>query len=395
MRVFGITTGDGHTLKLLWSALFLIVLAANFWTMRNWTERTGVYDDICYLRQAHLFQRFGLGGFNTDLSRDDDHYFAMLAREIGYPDWADPTRAFCHPLIGGKRVIQYPPGTGFLLSLFPEGFQRVPLYAVANLAVFLFALLALWSAHSRLCIGVSGVVGTAALYFMVNPSKASFSIAPTMIACAAVGFLTSILVSAPKQSQRIIAAGLVGLLLGLAVSFRIANLVLSSGYFLVLLASIVRSRRSCDFLSLVSFGTAYLLGLVPTLIANAINAGSILATTYSPVDTLPPDFSFSIARDYIADMQGTLIILAAGWAVFALIAGAQKTVAAIVMINLVVNLLFFLTHPISTQYYLMPLAMLSLWALLFSTEIDRRMSMWKMPVHAKYYDGIEGKRLGS
>jgi hypothetical protein len=94
-------------------------------------------------------------------------------------------------------------------------------------------------------------------------------------------------------------------------------------------------------------------------------------------------------------MQGTLIILAAGWAVFALIAGAQKTVAAIVMINLVVNLLFFLTHPISTQYYLMPLAMLSLWALLFSTEIDRRMSMWKMPVHAKYYDGIEGKRLGS
>ena len=40
--------------------------------MRNWTERTGVYDDICYLRQAHLFQRFGLGGFDTNISRDDD-----------------------------------------------------------------------------------------------------------------------------------------------------------------------------------------------------------------------------------------------------------------------------------------------------------------------------------
>ena len=55
--------------------------------MRNWTERTGVYDDICYLRQAHLFQRFGLGGFDTNISRDDDRYFATLAREIGYEAW--------------------------------------------------------------------------------------------------------------------------------------------------------------------------------------------------------------------------------------------------------------------------------------------------------------------
>jgi hypothetical protein len=47
-----------RTLKVLCSALCLIVLACNFWTMRQWTERTGVYDDICYLRQAHLFQRF-------------------------------------------------------------------------------------------------------------------------------------------------------------------------------------------------------------------------------------------------------------------------------------------------------------------------------------------------
>ena len=208
MRIFGVTAGDGRTIKMAWSVMLLIVLALNFWTMRSWTERTGVYDDICYLRQAHLFQRFGFGGFNTDLSRDDDQYFATLAREIGYPDWADPARAFCHPLVGGKRVIQYPPGTGFLLSLFPEGFQRVPLYAASNLAVVAFGLLALWSAHSRLWIGVSGAVGVAALYFMVNPAKASFSIAPTMVVCAAAGLLTNVLVYAPKASQRIVAAGL-------------------------------------------------------------------------------------------------------------------------------------------------------------------------------------------
>jgi hypothetical protein len=119
---------------------------------------------------------------------------------------------------------------------------------------------------------------------------------------------------------------------------------------------------------------------VPTLIANAINAGSVVATTYGPADTVPPDFSFRIAREYIADMQGSLIFTTAAWAIFASFANVQKTVALIVLVNLVVNLSFFLTHPISTPYYLMPLVMLSLWALLFSTEITHRMAAWRAPV---------------
>jgi hypothetical protein len=364
MRVFGIAATAGRALKVLCSALCLIVLASNLWTMRNWTERTGVWDDICYLRQAHLFQRFGLGGIDTDIARDDDRYFATMAREIGFAGWADPASAFCHTRIGEKIVIQYPPGTGFALSIFPEGFQRVPLYAVANLVVFFAALLAIWSACSRRWIAASGVVGGVALYFMVNPSKASFSIAPTMIVCAVVGFLTTILASAPKQSQRIMAAALAGVILGLAVSFRLPNLFLSAGYFLVLLAMVVRWRTADDMLRFVSFGAAYLLGLAPTLIANAVNAGSVLATTYSSGDAVPPDFSFSIVREYMTDMQGTLIILTSTWAIFALIISARKEVAAIVTVNLVINLLFFLSHAIFTPYYLMPLAMLSLWTLL-------------------------------
>ena len=44
-------------------------------------------------------------------------------------------------------------------------------------------------------------------------------------------------------------------------------------------------------LCFVSFGAAYLVGLAPTLIANAVNAGSALKTTYSSDDAVPPDFS--------------------------------------------------------------------------------------------------------
>ena len=47
-------------------------------------------------------------------------------------------------------------------------------------------------------------------------------------------------------------------------------------------------------------------------------------------------------------------------------------VSAVVITNLVCNLLFFLSHPIFARYYLMPMAMLSLWSLLFRDLMDGR-----------------------
>ena len=156
------------------------------------------------------------------------------------------------------------------------------------------------------------------------------------------------------------------MLMGLAVSFRLPNLLLSAGYFLVLLALAARSAKLDDVVRLALFGVAYLVGLVLTLVSNAINAGSVIATTYGSVDATPPDFSFSIARQYFSDVQGALILLVVTWSIVALAANTRKTAASIVAINIVVNLGFFLTHPISTPYYLMPLLLLSMWTLLFS-----------------------------
>jgi hypothetical protein len=39
----------------------------------------------------------------------------------------------------------------------------------------------------------------------------------------------------------------------------------------------------------------------------------------------------------------------------------------LVTVNLAVNLIFFMTHPIFTPYYIIPIDMLSLWTLLFAT----------------------------
>ncbi len=349
---------------------FLLVLASNIWTISRWSESRGVYDDVCYLRQAHLFQQFGLDGLNTDIARDGDNYLANKLKEINFPNWNDPAGIPCHTLIASanKYVMQYPPGTGFALSLFPSGFQVIPLYALANITIFGFALLGLFKAREPASLALATLFGFAAIYLMINPAKASYSVAPTMMVCALAGYLTARFFG-DMPRYRLVLIALVGLLIGLSVNFRLPNLFLSAGYFLFLAGAFMLARTREAFLQGVCFGAGFLIGMAPTLIANAINAGSPFATTYGAVDTLPPELNAGILWRYFVDIQFTLLAIAAGWTVWLwrFDQGRAKQIAILVALNLAVNLIFFMTHPIFTPYYVIPIDMLSLWTLLFAT----------------------------
>jgi hypothetical protein len=359
------------TVRILCGLFCFLVLASNVWSMSRWSEARGVYDDICYLRQAHLFQRFGLKGFDTDISRDDDRYLASKLKEIGFPSWSDVSTAPCHTPMpaANKLVIQYPPGTGLVLALFPPGFQVVPLYVVATTIVFGFALLGILYARSTSSIFLVGGFGCLAIYLMINPAKASYSIAPTMVVCALAGFLTAKLFFSSRR-HKILLTMLLGLCIGLSVNFRLPNLFLSAGYLLFLLASFARMRNKEALLQGALFALAFLIGMAPTLLANAINAGSPFATTYGGVDVVPPEFSLGIIWQYIADMQFVLLALAIGWTGWILRSQSEsgiRQVALVTAVNLLVNLAFFASHPIFTPYYTIPIAMLSLWSLLFAS----------------------------
>jgi hypothetical protein len=359
-------------LKALFGFGLLVVLASNIWSMSRWSESRGVYDDVCYLRQAHLFQRFGLMGLDTNISRDDDHYLSSKLKQIGFPNWNDVAAIPCHTLMpaANKRVMQYPPGTGFMLALFPTGFQVIPLYVLATVVVSGFALLAIAVAATMSSVLLAGALANLAVYLMINPTKASYSMAPTMVVCALTGFLTARLFSAREYRHRLLLTAAVGLLIGLAVNFRLPNLFLSAGYLLFFLVSFLRSRNKATLLQGLLFGVSLLIGSLPTLLANAINAGSPFRTTYGAVDVMPPDLSFSIVWQYVADMQFVLLVLAIVWTVLILRwrrADAIGQVALVTAGNLALNLAFFLSHPVFTPYYTIPVAMLSLWSLLFAS----------------------------
>ena len=353
--------------KLALGLICLAILASNIWTMSRWSEARGVYDDICYLRQAHLFQRFGAGGLDTNAVRDDDHYFEGKMKEIAFPEWKDPIRWPCHnPMPDGKIVLQYPPGTGFLLALFPEGHQVVPLYIAASLIVCGLALSGIALARTPPLIAGAGVFGALAVYLMINPAKASYSVAPTMALCALAGFLTAMWLSRDKRSVLLIA--LIGLLCGASVNFRLPNALLAAGYFLFLGIPFLWTRSLATFVQGLAFGAGVLVGMAPTLVAQAINAGSALATTYGSADVVAPAFDLAVFGQYLRDMQFVLIVLAIGATLWLLRAGERhvRQAALVVAGNLVVNLGFFMSHPIFTPYYVVPIAMLSLWTLSFA-----------------------------
>jgi hypothetical protein len=353
--------------KLAFGLICLAILASNILTMSRWSEARGVYDDICYLRQAHLFQRFGTSGLDTAVVRDDDRYFEGKLKEIGYAEWNDPTRWPCHnPMSSGKIVLQYPPGTGFLLALFPQGHQVVPLYIAASLIVCGLALSGIFLARTLPSVVGAGLFGALAVYLMINPAKASYSVAPTMALCAVAGFLTALWLVRDKRSVLLIA--LIGLLLGASVNFRLPNALLAAGYFLFLGIPFLWTRSLATFVQGLAFGAGVLVGMVPTLIAQAINAGSALATTYGSVDAVAPAFDLAVFGQYLRDMQFVLIVLAIGSTLALLRAGEGhvRQAAFVVAGNLVVNLGFFMSHPIFTPYYVVPIAMLSLWTLSFA-----------------------------
>lgn len=356
----------------------LLILASNILMMSRWTEARGVNDDICYLRQAHLFQRFGLGGLDTDISRNDDHYVERKLKEIDYPD---PNAPPCHSSqTSGKLVMQYPPGTGFLLALFPEGHQVAPLYVVANLIVCAFALLGIFVAESlstALCVGLFGALVN---YLMINPAKASYSIAPTMVICAITGYLTAQWLKRSERDLPLVV--LIGLLLGFSVNLRLPNLFLVAGYVLYLGIMFLRTRTAATFVRGFAFGACFVVGMAPTLIANAINAGSPFATTYGGQDLAAPEFNIEVLGQYLGDTQLVLVALAIGSTAWLLWMGkgGARHVALVVAGNLLVNLTFFLSHPVFTPYYVVPIAMLSLWSVSFSLLMQSEEASKRVPL---------------
>jgi hypothetical protein len=195
--------------------------------------------------------------------------------------------------------------------------------------------------------------------------------APTMVLCAAAGLFSAGLFTSTASRERLWLAMTVGFLIGLSATFRLPNLFLASGYCVFFLGAFLLARSRQTFLEGLFFGAAFLIGTSPMLAANWINAGSPLSTTYSGIDAVPPEIDLTVLRSYLVDLQFFLLIAAIAWTALIWRRVDTRQVALVVAINLVVNIIFFMTHPLFTPYYTVAASMLSLWTLLFATLTPR------------------------
>jgi hypothetical protein len=368
-------------LKLASWVICICILANNTLLMSHWNEHRGVTDDLGYLRQAHLFQRFGLGGLDTDARRDNDHFYVQAQKNAGFDD----STFVAHNYMPAthKLVLQSPPGVGFLLAFFPEGFQVIPLYVVCSALVLIFAVFLIGLSPTLAALATCTAFGWASIIFMVNPAKASYSAAPTFTICAVAGWITALFFCSSSPRKKLVYAALVGFLLGVSVNFRIANLFLTAGYCFGFLIWFAKSRRLGLLFEASLFTISFVLGMIPTLVSNAINAGSPFKTTYGAGDAVLPQYSAEVVRYYLSDPQCLVIALLCALAVWTFIYRrefAPRAVAGLCSLTLVWNLAFFLTHPLHTQYYLMPFTMLSFWSLLFCLVIEPQSPTLSIPM---------------
>ena len=346
-----------------------LILASNIWSISSWSEARGVYDDFCYLRQAHLFQTHGLGGLNTNVSRDEYHYLSTKMNELNVPAWENPGA----PPVTPRCRLQINSSSSTRRDRLCDG----------HVSTGVPGDFAFWPGARRLvsgCLPFStepphSILTTAAfadlaLYMMINPSKASYSMAPTMVVCALAGFLTAHLFVRTPQRHRTSMTILTGLVVGLAVNFRLANLFLSADIscFLVLpFCDRGNSKRSCRAdRSRWNPGGNH---ADPDLQRDQCRQSILDNVRRYPLRFERSDNRYQCPAGLCHRPAVLLLVLASVWvvAILRLYKGGTRSVALVTALNLVVNVAFFMTHPTFNPYYVVPIAMLSLWSLLFAS----------------------------
>jgi hypothetical protein len=362
-----------HGLMLLCMIVSSVMAFRAAGRMKGFIEQPVGCDDFGYLRQARLFREHGLlRGLDTSIADPTSQRLLAVLKSSGMPQttWNEYVAPPCHhykPQVD-KVVLQYPPGTGLVLSLFPEGTQA---RYVGRAVVFLvlagiLGAIAFSASPSTpvLAAYLASVCFVAAVWFSY-----SLSIAPSMLTALALGALAGLKLDFSRLGSGWRWHALAGFLLGVATELRIPNGFMAAGFVAAYAVAWLWHPTARGLAAPLAFACACAIGLLPLLIANTINAGSPFATTYSAVDAARPVLSWASLREglnffvnerpvgAVTLLLGSIPILVL--AIYQLIRPARRNAIVLlaILVNLVSNLGYFILHDPREAYYLAPLAM--------------------------------------
>ncbi|MBS7698261.1 MULTISPECIES: hypothetical protein [unclassified Chelatococcus] len=375
-------------------AVGLLLAAVTYQSLKVLPERIEMplgCDPFGYLRQAELFRKQGLGGFSTELSGPMPELlidFVGKAKE-SMARYGEVIAPHCHhlDLTTGKIIIQYPPGTGLLLAAFSSGIQSraLDMVLVALVAALAFAC-AVLTRSSINAVGM-GLLGAATI-LLFDRLYVTWSVGPTILMAIIAAALQVQAFSSQAYSRRLWLALAAGVAVGFASNMRVTNVLIGVGPLAVYGLLFLKQRSRQTFYEGLVAGLGILLGAVPVLISNTINAGAPWKTTYGSNDASPPKFE--------ADMMlsNAHYYLTLGWPSAFTVAAAIGLVAVwllrpklplrlpnamplAITIGFGVNVIFFLTHHLRTEYYMVGASVWTCYAAAFTLASHQRFVRWR------------------
>jgi len=367
------------SLKSLAFALLIAVagllLAAQFSAKLPFAYAFGC-DSFGYLRQAELFRQNGpIGGLNTAINTENASFLVGIAKQINPLEsrWAEMIAPHCHHFKAGteKIILQYPPGTGFVLSLLPNGKELESLALLLVLSIMVWWGRINFAARSMPVFLISTVSVAFLLATVGQFHVPSYSVPLTLLLLVWISTLIfEIDYSAAPKNLVLITA--LGVLTGILLTVRLASLIVLPAIAAIVcfqIAEAIRHKRFKVIAPLLGLG-AFALAIVPLLAANWLNTGGMLDSTYNDYDK---KINFDSAELLLNNLSYYLLENRA--AVLSMLSLSIVTLAALqtkdrqrslywaalsLIVIFVANLLFLSVKMVAIDYYFLPTAVLCL-----------------------------------
>jgi hypothetical protein len=365
-------------LGLLGLALFLSAAGAHLRSMA-WEEYPKCCDAFGYLRMAKEVRRAVSRGEYPDYRLDSPHIRLLIdlmqSHNEPLPAWDAFIAPHAHHYFprAGRVGVQYPPGTGLVLALFPEGIavHRLNRFVVALFLVVGLGILVL-AARNQSWAAAGGVIFALQLGLeilgWVGDSSYSINVilAPLLLSFLLLYLALVLRLGAERASAAACVAFLSGACFGFAMLVRLPLLFLLPGALWLLYETTHWINRS-----IIAFLLGWMLcGVLPLLLHQQQVAGAWYLSTYDDKDgalpnltVVPTNLLYYFVRGDGDRYNGALVISLIGFVGVATLtskAGKQPsrlTWHRIVLSALLlwgISTLYFLTHRITVPYYQLP-----------------------------------------
>jgi hypothetical protein len=340
-------------------------------------------DAFGYLRMAkeirHGFSKGVWPEFKLESGQTRTLINFMQQQQLPVPQWEEVVAPHAHHYFpqSGYVGVQYPPGTGLVLAMYPQG---EALYGLNRTVVISFALvavaallLAIWK-QSWASFGL--VVLALSFGLMVLPGVGSFSInamlVPVLFTCVFC-LIAVALQNRGRDRLGLLCALIAGLLLGFATLIRLPALLLMPGFMVLLWPRLHLFRFKSLPVALV-IGVA-LTGVIPVMINQSNVAGAWYLPTYASVDAAAPsleglrhNFDYFLGGGPAAVDNWALLYALVGFAACLLLYARRNgdetrtlglswtRLAVSAFVLWFVPICYFLSHRVTGAHYMIPAA---------------------------------------